>query len=183
MLKKQEYIKKKKISFFFYNLDIFLKNKFFDKFEINMNRQTVCTVNLENLLLRDVSNVVLEFLTFDEQSYLNGNWNQIQHPHVFAANNGFLDLLQWAQSNVCEWNSSVCSNAARNGHLEVLKWARSNGCEWDSLVCSDAALNGHLEVLQWARSNGCEWNLLVCFNAASNGYLEIVKWARANGCK
>ena len=45
-----------------------------------------------------------------------------------------------------------------NGHLEVLKWARSNGCEWNSWTCASAAENGHLEVLKWARSNDCPWN-------------------------
>ena len=27
------------------------------------------------------------------------------------------------------------SHAAENGHLEVLQWARKNGCEWNSGVC------------------------------------------------
>ena len=46
----------------------------------------------------------------------------------------------------------TCAYAAQNGHLEVLQWARQNGCEWTSLTCTYAAENGHLEVLQWARS-------------------------------
>ena len=25
----------------------------------------------------------------------------------------------------------TCAYAAENGHLEVLQWARNNGCEWD----------------------------------------------------
>ena len=36
--------------------------------------------------------------------------------------------------------------AAQNGHLEVLQWAHANGCPWDKWACSYAAQNGHLEV-------------------------------------
>ena len=52
--------------------------------------------------------------------------------------------------------------AAQNGHLEVLQWARNNGCDWDSDTCACAAQNGHLEVLQWARNNGCDWDSDTC---------------------
>ena len=54
-----------------------------------------------------------------------------------------------------EWNSWTCRRAAENGHLDVLQWARENGCEWDYWTCCRAADNGHLYVLKWARENGC----------------------------
>ena len=101
---------------------------------------------------------------------------------IGAATCGHLDLLKWARTNGCDWDSDVCANAAENGHLEVLKWARINGCEWYSDVCTNAAENGHLEILKWARENGCKWNKDVCVNAARNGHLEVLKWARKNGC-
>ena len=85
-----------------------------------MSQLYFCKINLEYLLLHDISNLVLEFLDLDEQKYVNGNWNKIQNACFFAASHGFLDLLQWARSNGCRWNTFVCSNAARNGHLEVL---------------------------------------------------------------
>ena len=52
--------------------------------------------------------------------------------------------------------------AASLGYLEVLQWARANGCDWDSDTCAFAAWGGHLEVLQWARFNGCVWDRWTC---------------------
>src|SRR5580658_2034417 len=75
--------------------------------------------------------------------------------------------------------SLKCHEIAIEGSLEVLKWARSNGCEWNSYTCCGAALNGHLEVLKWARSEGCPWNSGTCSGAALNGHLEVLKWARS----
>jgi hypothetical protein len=49
---------------------------------------------------------------------------------------------------------NLCSNAAENGHLEVLQWAHANGCPWDEdtiETCECAAKGGHLEVLKWLR--------------------------------
>ncbi|CAN0085924.1 unnamed protein product, partial [Ectocarpus sp. 12 AP-2014] len=44
---------------------------------------------------------------------------------------------------------ATCNLAANNEHLEVLQWARSNGCPWNSLTCTKAVEGGHLEVLRW----------------------------------
>src|SRR5271155_4194575 len=62
---------------------------------------------------------------------------------------GSLEILKWARSEGCPWNSSTCSWAAYNGHFELLKWARSEGCPWDSDTCSLAAQNGHMKILKW----------------------------------
>ena len=40
---------------------------------------------------------------------------------------------------------STCMYAARDGYLEVLQWARQNGCPWDVETCYQAAQGGHLE--------------------------------------
>src|SRR5580698_3627716 len=58
------------------------------------------------------------------------------------------------------------NNVAKLGYLNIVQWARENGCNWDSLTCSCAALGGHFEVLKWARENGCDWNYLTCSGAA-----------------
>jgi hypothetical protein len=71
---------------------------------------------------------------------------------------GYLNIMQWACENGCNWDSQICFNAAQGGHLEVLKWARENGCDWNSSTCSNAAQGGYLEILKWARENGCDWN-------------------------
>jgi hypothetical protein len=62
-------------------------------------------------------------------------------------------------------------NGGKGGYLEVLQWARANGCEWDTNTCREAAYSGHLEVLQWARANGCEWDAGTCYHAAYSGHL------------
>ena len=103
--------------------------------------------------------------------------------HVyFAACKGYLEILQWAKSQRCPWDSNTCSFAAKFGHLEILQWVRSQSCPWDSRSCSYAALNGHLEVLQWARSQGCPWDTLTCSYAAMKGHLIVLQWARCQGC-
>src|SRR5580698_31880 len=62
---------------------------------------------------------------------------------------GYLNIIQWARENGCDWDFRTCSCAAKGGYLEVLKWAHENGCHWSSSTCSSAALGGHLEVLKW----------------------------------
>ena len=59
--------------------------------------------------------------------------------------------VEWAFERT-KW--AVCRWAAQKGYLEVLQWARANGCPWDEEVCTFAARGGRLEVLQWARANG-----------------------------
>ncbi len=108
----------------------------------------------------------------------NSKWNICET----AAIHGQLEVLQWARSQGCLWDSNTCAQTARKGHLEVLQWARSNGCSWNAWTCFWAALEGHLEVLKWARSQGCPWDSDVCFQAAKNGHLEVLQWAVENGC-
>jgi hypothetical protein len=96
---------------------------------------------------------------------------------------GSLEVLKWARSEGCSWDSYTCERAAKNGHFEILKWVRSEGCPWDSDTCSSAAQNGHLEVLKWARSEGCPWDSYTCSWAAWNEHLEVLKWAKLNGCE
>ena len=99
-----------------------------------------------------------------------------------AAQNGHLEILQWARANGCPWNKSTCVIAVERGHLDVLQWARANGCPWDESTSHAAACDGHLEMLQWARANGCPWDEGTCAEAARNGHVEVLQWARANGC-
>ena len=78
-------------------------------------------------------------------------------------------LLLERGANVHARNDLALCWSAQNGHLEVLQWARSNGAPWNEQTCSSAAQNGHEEVLQWARSNGAPWDEQTCFRAASSG--------------
>jgi hypothetical protein len=99
-----------------------------------------------------------------------------------AAKRGHLEVLKWARSNNCHWDSWTCTIAARYGHLEVLKWARSNNCPWDKWVCASASDGGHLKVLQWLKSQECPWDSETCMYAAYRGHLEVLRWARSNDC-
>jgi hypothetical protein len=101
---------------------------------------------------------------------------------LIAAKHGHLDILVWARSQGCPWNTITCAEAARGGHLKVLKWAYKNGCPWNVGTCAYAAQNNHLKVLKWARSQGCTWNSYTCSHAAKGGHLKVLKWARSNGC-
>ena len=47
-----------------------------------------------------------------------------------------------------------CAFAAENGHMDILQWAMANGAPWDEDTCAYAAANGYFEIFQWARANG-----------------------------
>lgn len=92
-----------------------------------------------------------------------------------------LDVLKYARENLFPWDVNICSRAAENGHLEILQWAhengcrwngsmkaRANGCLWDEQTCSFAAYGGQLEIRKWARENGCPWNDSTDQSAAMN---------------
>jgi len=78
--------------------------------------------------------------------------------------------------------SNVCNIAAQNGWLDLLQWARGKDYNWDSFTCAYAAGGGHLEILKWARQNGCECDDDMCFYAFENGQHEILKWIKDNCC-
>ena len=46
------------------------------------------------------------------------------------------------------FKENICCYAAENGHLEVLQWAEAQGYPMDTVTCSVAARNGHLAMLQ-----------------------------------
>ena len=86
-------------------------------------------------LIEDVSNICELYLTQEEKIYISSKWAKFNNKEVcrIAAENGWLDLLKWAQQNGCIviGESWTCILAAQNGHLEVLKWAIENGYELD----------------------------------------------------
>jgi hypothetical protein len=111
---------------------------------------------------------------------MGGQWDNFTCSN--AAQNGHLQILQYAYTNGCRWDAWTCSNAALNGHLDVLQFAHENGCPWTEHTCSNAALNGHLNVLEYARSKGCPWNEFTCSNAALNGHMDVLVYAHTRGC-
>ena len=111
---------------------------------------------------------------------LGGQWDDFACSN--AAQNGHLEVLQYAHGNGCAWDAWTCSNAALHGHLNVLKFAHEQGCPWTEHTCSNAALNGHLHILEYARVNGCPWNEFTCSNAALNGHMVILVYAHTRTC-
>jgi hypothetical protein len=49
------------------------------------------------------------------------------------------------RENGCPWDDRTCWMAAENGHLEVLQWAHANGCPWDDRTRDEAARLGYVE--------------------------------------
>ena len=44
---------------------------------------------------------------------------------------------------------------ADEGHLDLLQWARAQDCPWKEDICWAAAAGEHTALLQWARARGC----------------------------
>jgi hypothetical protein len=61
-------------------------------------------------------------------------------------------------SNVAfNFNLRRYNKAADNGHLNVLQWAREHGCPWNIVKCEETAAEyRHHEVVQWVRAQP-EW--------------------------
>jgi len=111
-------------------------------------------------------------------------WGQgALYPISAAAAKGFLNVVQWARSDGCPWDSDACRSAAAGGCLQVLQWMRSQEppCPWNEDVCTAAAGRGDLESLQWLRSQSppCDWDEDCCIAAARGGHLRALQWLRA----
>lgn len=51
-----------------------------------------------------------------------------------------MDLLVFARTCGCPWNTDACEEAAHAGWLEALQYAHENGCPWDWHACMAAAM-------------------------------------------
>lgn len=131
---------------------------------------------------------------------------------IIAAQNGWPELLVWARSIGCIWNSDVfltacennrinileelvgdrsvhpwntgaCFATARKGHVPVLKWLHERNAPWDENVCSAAAEYGQLEALQFLFANGCPCcRVQICADACRGNHLNVLQWLHAEGC-
>ena len=72
---------------------------------------------------KDLFNLCVSYLSEEERNYSEEKWNKFKKKDVcnIAAVNGWIDLLQWAIKNGCDWDSWTCTYAAENGQLEILK--------------------------------------------------------------
>lgn len=82
---------------------------------------------------KDLINICISYIAITDEAiiYYNGNWNKFHRGKVceIGAENGWIDLLIWAQNNNIsnKLNKWTCAYAAYGGQLEVLKWLRENG--------------------------------------------------------
>ena len=148
----------------------------------------VSYLNLHTLIpQRDVRKLIYAKLTRHEFfTVCVAHGRSSSFPVEFAdhcAENGYLELLQWAIEKKCVHNSRIYYYAARNGHLKLLQWfweESSNIKRRDRNACTGAAQGGHLEILQWVKSLSSHeqigWVSVVCLIAAEKGYLNILKW-------
>ena len=105
-----------------------------------------------NILPKDLFNLCLSFLTNNEIIYHKRKWNQFQKQYIcnIAAENGWIDLLEWAIKNDCPWDYNCPRDD--NGNY---RW--DNYCTWDTCTYIRAIRNGHLEIIRWAYFNGYKW--------------------------
>ena len=47
---------------------------------------------------------------------------------MYAANEGYLEVLQWLCANECPWDERMISFAHEYIHYDIMDWARENGC-------------------------------------------------------
>jgi len=69
--------------------------------------------------------------------------------------------------------------AARDRHPEVLKWARTNGCGWDSSTRSEDNRRERLEVVEWAKPIDDELDVILSSGAFGGGISDVLEdaWA------
>ena len=87
----------------------------------------VSYLNLHTLIpQRDVRKLIYAKLTRHEFfTVCVAHGRSLSFPVKFAdhcAENGYLELLQWAIEKKCVHNSRIYYYAARNGHLKLLQW-------------------------------------------------------------
>ena len=99
------------------------------------------------------------------------------------AEEGHLQLPQWARAQGCPWHEQACKSNAQSGYLNTLEWLLASGCRWRKDAGHIAAVHGHLHVLEWMRARYYPWNdARTCKGAAIGGHLGMLQWARAVGC-
>lgn len=74
-----------------------------------------------------------------------------------AALNKHIKCFQFAHEMGFPWTSTTACVAATRG-IDLLVYAHTNRCLWDSNTCLDAAYFGNLDCLKYAHGNGCPWS-------------------------
>ncbi|KAJ1547211.1 hypothetical protein HK405_006452 [Cladochytrium tenue] len=105
---------------------------------------------------------------------------------TYAAEYGYLDMVQWLHQNRSEAAASMTAidEAAGNGHLDIVRYLHENG--GSTFDCSTSAMDraasrGHLDIVRFLHENrneGCTGRALDA--AARHGHLDVIKFLHAN---
>lgn len=123
--------------------------------------------------------------------HVNGGiWNE-QHMHDYAAEGGYLYILEWLMENNYSMSWTTWCAAAKNGHLNILNWLLDKSTDhgillcpdsWKSWSCAIAAGNGYFEIVRWFVEKGCILENHIFSEAAKCGQIDMLKYLLEKGC-
>ena len=99
-----------------------------------------------------------------------------------AAAEGNIEILEWAESNMCLNTYFITFHASANNQIAVLVWIFSKGYGNIEQLGNGAAVGGHLELLLLATLKGYLITCDTMHNAIINGHYKVVEWLRKRGC-
>lgn len=107
---------------------------------------------------RQMNNLMLSFLTFDEVCYILNKLTIISCLEKFAAKNGFISIFK-KFNFLTLTDFAITQQAIIGGHLNILKLLirKTNGF-WIKEIFSHAALHNNWKVVKWCRKHDMYWH-------------------------
>ena len=99
-----------------------------------------------------------------------------------AAAEGNIEILEWAESNMCLNTYFITFHASANNQIAVLMWIFSKGYGNIEQLGNGAAAAGNLELLRLAILKGYLFTSETMHNAIINGHYEMFRYLRKCGC-
>jgi hypothetical protein len=147
----------------------------------------------------------------DLVQYLKGLGVPDGYGAYFAAQSGYLDILQFLYCRDCAHEADLCATAAAQRNLIILKWLHDNGSPWgnfEEVVCTAAESNsmkvllwlqqqgnvfaehvmkwavehGSTTIIEWLHAHDCPWSDDILCAAAFNAHTDLFMWLHHNGC-
>lgn len=99
----------------------------------------------------------------------------------YAAENGYLDVIQWLHEN-CEegCTQDVMDLAAARGHLDVVQWLHEScteGCSTEAM--RRTAFNGHFDIVLFLHANQSEGCAQIDNDMTHILRMEVAQWLNA----
>lgn len=112
--------------------------------------------------------------------FLKYMYEKEQKWHPDAANilvsHGYMEALQYAVENGCEYGSITLAIAAYYGNIDCIKYLIEKGAEWSHLVSEAAAENDNIICLEYLVENGCPVSKKTIEIIRLNGHNEFVEY-------